>query len=70
MGGLEADPPELCELSAQAHHAWNFCGGWAPLALPLYAALYGVHDWHALIDTLHSLRSEMSAAPAHASHPQ
>lgn len=53
---VATDPPPMCPASAQAHHCWAFCGGWNPQALPVYAALHHVHDWHQMIDLMSEIR--------------
>lgn len=55
LAGIEAPPPELDAVAAQAAHAWAFCNGWNPQHLLLYAALYPVDDWHTLIELLQLL---------------
>lgn len=44
-------------MAKQAIDAWNFCGGWAPERLPMYAALHAVSDWHALVAAMQEIRA-------------
>lgn len=44
-------------------HAWDFCGGWAPALLPVYAELYPVPDLLLLIDGLQFLRDRLVPRP-------
>lgn len=48
--------PVLEGLAGAAVHAWQWCGGWRPEALPLYLALYPCEDVHGLTDRLMVLR--------------
>jgi hypothetical protein len=50
------EAPELLPLSEKARHCWQFCEGWNPERWPIYAALYGVDDWHQLIDTMQEIK--------------
>lgn len=53
--------PALSPLAEQAIACWNFCDGWAPERWPLYAALYPVEDWYALVDLMRAIREEQRA---------
>jgi hypothetical protein len=55
-----APPPELLPAAAEALHCWQWCAGWAPERLPLYAAFYPVADWAHLLDLLAHIRSRMA----------
>lgn len=67
--GLSADAvlgplPDLSPQAEQAAHCWNFCDGWNAERWPVYAALYPVRDWHALVDLMQAIRD----AHHHRSH--
>lgn len=56
MASLAGDQPVLCVGAERARHCWEFCEGWAPERWPIYAALYPVDDWHALIENMRHIR--------------
>lgn len=59
MASIGGDAPPLTAAAEQARHAWQFCGGWFPERLPLYAALYPVDDWHQLVDLMQEIRKAL-----------
>lgn len=60
LGGLVAAPPQLSDAARAAVHCWSFCGGWVPANWPIYAALYPVDDWHALVDRMLVIRNALA----------
>lgn len=54
--------PELSHQARTAAHCWHFCEGWNPDRWPIYAALYPVDDWHAIVELMQALRAEERAA--------
>lgn len=60
--GLPADAmgplPQLSHQASTAAHCWRFCGGWAPERWVVYAALYPVADWHAVVELMAAIRDE------------
>ena len=57
MRGAMPTEPTLCEASERARDCFTWCGGWQPLAWPMYAALHDVPDWHLLIDLMLHIRN-------------
>lgn len=59
--GIAADAlgplPELSHQAATAAHCWQFCEGWNPDRWTVYAALYPVADWHALVELMGEIRA-------------
>lgn len=49
--------PDLSWQARTALHCWNFCAGWDPQRWPIYAALYPIGDWCAIVDLMGVLRS-------------
>jgi hypothetical protein len=60
LGDLAAPAPRLLPDAAEALHCWQWCGGWAPERLPLYAALNAVPSWALLLELLEHLRAELA----------
>lgn len=69
--GLGADAlgalPALSHQARTALHCWGFCDGWVPERWPVYAALYPVGDWAAVVDLMQAIRAVQRRAQESAS---
>lgn len=50
--------PDLSHQALTAAHCWKFCDGFNPERWPIYAALYPVADWHAVVELMAVIRDE------------
>jgi hypothetical protein len=51
-------------------HCWHFCDGWTPERWVVYAALYPVADWHAVVDLMSVIRSQLHHKAAQRTEPE
>jgi hypothetical protein len=53
----QPDPPTIAEMNVM--DAWAFCGGWQPMSLVMYAAMYPVEDPDILIEGMLTIRDAL-----------
>lgn len=58
LGEIVARPEPLGLAGHEAIAAWNFCGGWQPQHLPLFAALHGLPDAELTLHLMQVIRDQ------------